>query len=137
MISANKDTVTFCYNILSLSYVNRSKCGFANEYYHVFNSRPIILFTNVGLKLTWAGNQQNVSPLKNTIAYNFFVNNQNQADFLAYWDQDLQYLLKKFCSILVINKKVISSCIVERWYALLVTQLEHVIYELHLLSMRI
>ena len=41
-------------------------------------------------------------------------------NFQKYWDQWFQYL-KKYCWISVVNKKVISNCIFERWYVLLVT----------------
>ena len=63
------------------------------------------------------GYQQNAPPLRNTIAYNFFVNKWNPTKFC--W-----ILIIKFCWILVIKTKVINNCIFERWCVLLVTRID-------------
>ena len=60
--------------------------------------------------------QQNAPPLKNTIAYDFFllIAKIQQIFFKILNIIDLS-IFKKFCWILVVNKKVISDCIFKRW----------------------
>ena len=67
------------------------------------------------------GYQQNAPPFKNKIAYYFFDNGRNPTIFFKMLRSMIFSIFEKFSWILVINKKVISNCIFERWCVLLVT----------------